>query len=56
MVLTDLPFERGKLLHSRYEVIRRPESAPPPAEVDTSSEAGRQSKEYAAFLKYANTN
>ncbi|KAL8564067.1 hypothetical protein ACOMHN_034544 [Nucella lapillus] len=49
MGLTDLPFERGKMMHSRYEVIRRPESAPP-AE-DTQSEAGRQSKEYAAFLK-----
>ncbi|KAK7111931.1 trichohyalin-like isoform X2 [Littorina saxatilis] len=50
MVLTDLPFERNKLLHSRYDVIRRPDSAPPP-EVDTSSEAGRESKQYAAFLK-----
>ena len=56
MVLTDLPFERGKLLHSRYEVIRRPESAPPPVEVETASEAGRESKEYAAFLKYAYNN
>ena len=56
MVLTDLPFERGKLLHSRYEVIRRPESAPPPVEVETASEAGRESKEYAAFLKYAYSN
>ncbi|XP_076458862.1 uncharacterized protein LOC143292457 isoform X1 [Babylonia areolata] len=49
MVLTDLPFERGKLLHKRYEVIRRSESAPPAEE--TPSEAGKESKEYAAFLK-----
>ncbi|KAL8619183.1 hypothetical protein ACOMHN_049965 [Nucella lapillus] len=49
MVLTDLPFERGKLLHSRYEVLR-PGSAPPP-EADSTAEAGQDSKDYAAFLK-----
>ena len=51
-MLTDLPFERGKLLHSRYHAIRRSESAPPPADAETSSDAGKQSKDYAAFLKY----
>lgn len=51
MVLTDLPFDRQRLIHSRYMAIRRPGSAPPeppPAEED---ESGKQTKEYAAFLK-----
>lgn len=52
MVLTDLPFKRGKLLHSRYHNIRRPVSAPPGKAEDTKSEDGQESKEYAAFLKY----
>ncbi|XP_076454230.1 uncharacterized protein LOC143289165 [Babylonia areolata] len=50
MVLTDLPFERSKLLHNRYDMIHRPGSAPP-QDTDSSSDAGRESKEYAAFLK-----
>lgn len=52
MVLTDLPFKQGKLLHSRYHNIRRPVSAPPGKAEDTKSEDGQESKEYAAFLKY----
>lgn len=51
MVLTDLPFERGKLLHSRYDVIRRPDSCPPAQVDDSSSEAAKESKQYASFLK-----
>ncbi|KAK7489125.1 hypothetical protein BaRGS_00019639 [Batillaria attramentaria] len=52
MVLTDLPFERGKLLHSRYDVIRRPDSCPPAQTEDTSPESGKESKEYASFLNH----
>ncbi|KAH9495436.1 hypothetical protein Btru_015105 [Bulinus truncatus] len=52
MVLTDLPFDKCKLLHSRYELIRRPESAP---NSFISKQEDRQNteeiKEYAAFLK-----
>ena len=52
MVLTDLPFDRCALLHNRYDMIRRPDSAPtngkpPPSE----EESAEESKEYAAFLK-----
>ena len=49
MVLSDMPFERSKLIHSRYSMLRRPDSAPLPAEVNARD---KQSKEYAAFLKY----
>ena len=48
MVLTDLGFERGLLIHSRYSTIRRPESAPVPRDEETKNS---QTKEYAAFLK-----
>lgn len=48
MVLSDMPFERSRLIHSRYSMLRRPESAPVPMEVDARD---KQSKEYAAFLK-----
>lgn len=49
MVLTDLPFERNALIHSRYNAICRPESAPP---LKRDDEAFRStSKDYAAFLK-----
>ncbi|XP_060559661.1 trichohyalin-like isoform X3 [Ruditapes philippinarum] len=48
MVLSDMPFERSKLIHSRYSMLRRPDSAPLPTELDARD---KQSKEYAAFLK-----
>lgn len=49
MVLTDLPFERNALIHSRYSAICRPGSAPPlNAEEDVQKSS---SKDYAAFLK-----
>ncbi|XP_005091012.1 trichohyalin [Aplysia californica] len=52
MVLTDLPFDRCKLLHNRYDMIRRPDSAPSNAKPPPSEEeSAEQSKEYAAFLK-----
>ncbi|KAK3090170.1 hypothetical protein FSP39_009693 [Pinctada imbricata] len=50
MVLTDLPFERNALIHSRYQSIRRPGSAPlPKSEEEEKRRVG--SKDYAAFLK-----
>ncbi|XP_052240434.1 trichohyalin-like isoform X2 [Dreissena polymorpha] len=48
MVLSDMPFEKSRLIHSRYHVLRRPESAPVPIEEDARN---KLSKEYAAFLK-----
>lgn len=51
MVLSDMPFEKSRLIHSRYHVLRRPESAPVPIEEDARN---KLSKEYAAFLKYEN--
>ena len=48
MVLSDLPFERSRLIHSRYSMLRRPESAPIPREEE---QRNQQSKEYASFLK-----
>ncbi|XP_061168161.1 trichohyalin-like isoform X2 [Saccostrea echinata] len=49
MVLTDLPFERNALIHSRYNAICRPGSAPPfKADEETHRSS---SKDYAAFLK-----
>ena len=52
MVLTDLPFERGKLLHGRYDLIRRPDSAPiEKKKPKDEEEIGEESKEYAAFLR-----
>lgn len=50
MVLTDLPFERNALIHSRYNAICRPGSAPP---LKGDEDIQRTtSKDYAAFLKY----
>lgn len=49
MVLTDLPFERNALIHSRYNAICRPGSAPP---LKGDEDIQRTtSKDYAAFLK-----
>lgn len=49
MVLSDMPFERSRLIHSRYNMIQRPGSAPPVTVEDESK--NKISKEYAAFLK-----
>ncbi|KAL4239220.1 hypothetical protein ACF0H5_000037 [Mactra antiquata] len=50
MVLSDMPFERSRLLHSRYTLLQqRPGSAPPPTVEDDSR--NKITKEYAAFLK-----
>ncbi|KAL3877890.1 hypothetical protein ACJMK2_035534, partial [Sinanodonta woodiana] len=49
MVLTDLPFERSSLIHNRYSLLRRPDSAPVPIGEDSGKK--KTSKEYAAFLK-----
>ena len=49
MVLTDMGFERGPLIHSRYNMLRRAESAPVPRDDETKFAAA---KDYAAFLKY----
>ncbi|KAK3760560.1 hypothetical protein RRG08_022843 [Elysia crispata] len=52
MVLTDLPFDRCKLLHNRYDLIRRPDSAPGlQPQKEEEDEGAAASKEYAAFLK-----
>ncbi|KAI8797652.1 trichohyalin isoform X1 [Biomphalaria glabrata] len=52
MVLTDLPFDKSKLLHSRYNLIRRPESAPNPfISKEEERNDAEETKEYAAFLK-----
>ncbi|RUS79894.1 hypothetical protein EGW08_012332 [Elysia chlorotica] len=52
MVLTDLPFDRCKLLHNRYDLIRRPDSAPGlQPQKEEEDEGASASKEYAAFLK-----
>lgn len=52
MVLTDLPFDRCKLLHNRYDLIRRPDSAPGlHPQKEEEDEGAAASKEYAAFLK-----
>ncbi|XP_052790622.1 E3 ubiquitin-protein ligase BRE1A-like isoform X3 [Mya arenaria] len=48
MVLSDMPFEKSRLIHSRYSTMRRPDSAPAPMEEDKRDKI---SKEYAAFLK-----
>ena len=48
MVLTDLGFERGPLIHSRYHILRRPESAPVPRDEEAKN---KDAKEYASFLK-----
>jgi hypothetical protein len=50
MVLTDLPFERGSIIHQRYNLLRRPGSAP--AFKRDEDEKKHQSKAYASFLKY----
>ncbi|XP_033742721.1 trichohyalin-like isoform X2 [Pecten maximus] len=49
MVLTDLPFEHGALIHSRYSTIRRPDSAP--VGIKDDEERRRQTKSYATFLR-----
>ncbi|XP_013420487.1 myosin-11 [Lingula anatina] len=49
MVLTDLPFNRHPLMHSRYMSIKRPGSPPPDS--DEEDEKSKEAKEYAAFLK-----
>ncbi|XP_071130925.1 uncharacterized protein LOC143044628 isoform X2 [Mytilus galloprovincialis] len=49
MVLTDLPFERGTLIHQRYNLLRRPGSAP--AFKRDEDEKKEQSKTYATFLR-----
>ena len=49
MVLTDMGFERGPLIHTRYNTLRRAESAPVPRDDETKHS---MTKEYAAFLKY----
>lgn len=49
MVLTDLPFERGSLIHQRYNLLRRPGSAP--SLKRDEDEKNYQSKKYASFLK-----
>ena len=49
MVLTDLPFERGSIIHQRYNLLRRPGSAP--AFKRDEDEKKHQSKAYASFLK-----
>ncbi|KAJ8318849.1 hypothetical protein KUTeg_003940 [Tegillarca granosa] len=48
MVLTDLPFERSPLIHSRYSLIQRPGSAP---NLSKEDEDKSHSKAYAAFLR-----
>jgi len=48
MVLSDMPFEKSRLIHSRYSAIKRPDSAPAHMEEDQRNQI---SKEYAAFLK-----
>lgn len=48
MVLTDMGFERGPLIHSRYSMLRRAESAPAPRDDEAKLAAA---KDYAAFLK-----
>ncbi|XP_021343096.1 trichohyalin-like [Mizuhopecten yessoensis] len=50
MVLTDLPFEHGALIHSRYTTIRRPDSAPAGIKEDEERRQ-RQTKSYATFLR-----
>ncbi|CAL1541051.1 unnamed protein product [Lymnaea stagnalis] len=50
MVLTDLPFDRCKLLHNRYDLIIRPDSAPVTFK-EEKNDIAEESKEYAAFLK-----
>ncbi|XP_064621413.1 trichohyalin-like isoform X1 [Lineus longissimus] len=52
MVLTDLPFDRRSIIQSRYEIIRRPGSAPP--EGKDEEDVRNESKEYAAFLRDQN--
>ena len=51
MVLTDMGFERGPLIHSRYSMLRRAESAPVPRDDEAKFAS---TKDYAAFLKYVN--
>ncbi|KAL5018192.1 hypothetical protein ScPMuIL_003914 [Solemya velum] len=48
MGVTDLPFERNPLIHTRYTSIR-PESAPPSQHM--LDEQQKYTKDYAAFLK-----
>ncbi|XP_060071550.1 trichohyalin-like [Ylistrum balloti] len=50
MVLTDLPFEHGALIHSRYSTIRRPDSAPAGMK-DDDEKRQRKTKSYATFLR-----
>ncbi|XP_041363124.1 golgin subfamily A member 6-like protein 6 [Gigantopelta aegis] len=51
MVLTDLPFQKSSVIHSRYSLIRRPDSAPPGQADVNMDDAARECKQYAAFLK-----
>ncbi|XP_059168336.1 trichohyalin-like isoform X1 [Physella acuta] len=55
MVLTDLPFDRCKLLHNRYQLLKRPLSAPG-LTPEEQTDAAEESKDYAAFLKAQERN